>query len=100
MSSVRVCLGTTKEYAESLDPLSDLPDSIDEFVHPEHKYSWLKMVNTASNQFLFGDRKYVTQGVSNHALQASIVPVTSQLQQVNYDRLPSLPEASQLVEAH
>jgi hypothetical protein len=32
----------TKEYAESLDPLSDLPDSVDEFVHPERKYSWLK----------------------------------------------------------
>jgi hypothetical protein len=32
----------TREYAESLDPLSDLPDSIDEFVHPERKYSWLK----------------------------------------------------------
>ena len=32
----------TKEYAESLDPLSDLPDSIDEFVHPERKYAWLK----------------------------------------------------------
>ena len=26
--------GWTKEYAESLDPLSDIPDSIDEFVHP------------------------------------------------------------------
>ena len=32
----------TNEYAESLDPLSDLPDSIDEFVHPERKYAWLK----------------------------------------------------------
>jgi hypothetical protein len=32
----------TDEYAESLDPLSDLPDSIDEFVHPERKYAWLK----------------------------------------------------------
>ena len=32
----------TREYAESLDPLSDLPDSIDEFVHPERKYPWLK----------------------------------------------------------
>jgi hypothetical protein len=30
----------TNEYAESLDPLSDLPDSIDEFVHPERKYAW------------------------------------------------------------
>jgi hypothetical protein len=32
----------TNQYAESLDPLSDLPDSIDEFVHPERKYAWLK----------------------------------------------------------
>jgi hypothetical protein len=32
----------TKEYAELLDPLSDIPDSIDEFVHPEHEYPWLK----------------------------------------------------------
>ena len=32
----------TNEYAESLDPLSDLPDSIDEFVHLERKYAWLK----------------------------------------------------------
>lgn len=32
----------TKEYSESLDPLSDLPDSIEEFVHPERKYAWLK----------------------------------------------------------
>jgi hypothetical protein len=32
----------TNQYAESLDPLSDLPDSIDEFVHPERKYTWLK----------------------------------------------------------
>ena len=32
----------TNEYAESLDPISDLPDSIDEFVHPERKYAWLK----------------------------------------------------------
>jgi hypothetical protein len=32
----------TEEYAESLDPLSGLPDSIDEFLHPERKYTWLK----------------------------------------------------------
>jgi hypothetical protein len=32
----------TNEYAESLDPFSDLPDSVDEFVHPERKYAWLK----------------------------------------------------------
>ena len=32
----------SKEFAESLDPLSDLPDSIDEFVHPERRYTSLK----------------------------------------------------------
>ncbi len=32
----------TKEYADSLDPLSDLPEAIDEFVRPESKYWWLK----------------------------------------------------------
>ncbi len=32
----------TREYADSLDPLSDLPEAIDEFVRPESKYSWLK----------------------------------------------------------
>jgi hypothetical protein len=30
----------TTKYAEFLDPLSDLPDSIAEFVHPERRYSW------------------------------------------------------------
>ncbi len=39
---IQQLVGWTKEYAESLDPLSNLPDSIDEFVHPEHKYAWLK----------------------------------------------------------
>ncbi len=32
----------TREYAESLDPLSDLPEAIDEFVRLESKYWWLK----------------------------------------------------------
>ena len=32
----------TREYADSLDPLSDLPEAIDEFVRPESKYSSLK----------------------------------------------------------
>lgn len=41
-SDIQQVLDWTKEYAESLDPLSDLPDSIEEFVHPEHKYGWLK----------------------------------------------------------
>ena len=30
----------TKEYADSLDPLSDLPDAIEEFVRPESKHWW------------------------------------------------------------
>jgi hypothetical protein len=32
----------TEEYAESLDPLSDLPEAIEEFVRSESKYWWLK----------------------------------------------------------
>ena len=32
----------TTRYADFLDPLTDIPDSIDEFVHPERKYPWLK----------------------------------------------------------
>ena len=32
----------TREYADSLDPLSDLPEAIEEFVRPESKYGWLK----------------------------------------------------------
>jgi len=32
----------TNEYAESLDPLSDLPDSVDGFVDPGKRYSRLK----------------------------------------------------------
>jgi hypothetical protein len=32
----------TKEYADSLDPLSDLPEAIEEFVRPESKYWWLE----------------------------------------------------------
>jgi hypothetical protein len=31
----------TIKYAEFLDPLSDLPDSIAEFIHPERRYPWL-----------------------------------------------------------
>ena len=31
----------TAKYADFLDPLSDLPDSIAEFVHPERRYPWL-----------------------------------------------------------
>jgi hypothetical protein len=32
----------TIKYADLLDPLTDLPDSVDEFVHPEKKYPWMK----------------------------------------------------------
>lgn len=32
----------TREYADSLDPLSDLPEAIDVFVRPESTYGWLK----------------------------------------------------------
>jgi Nucleotidyl transferase AbiEii toxin, Type IV TA system len=32
----------TREYADSLDPLSDLPAAIEEFVRPESKYWWLE----------------------------------------------------------
>jgi len=32
----------TREYADSLDPLCDLPDAIEEFVHPESKYWWVE----------------------------------------------------------
>ena len=39
---VQQALDWISEYAESLDPLFDLPDSIDEFVHPERRYPWLK----------------------------------------------------------
>ena len=30
------------EYADSLDPLSDLPEAVEEFVRPESKYCWLE----------------------------------------------------------
>jgi len=32
----------TREYADSLDPLCDLPEAIEEFVRPESKYGWLE----------------------------------------------------------
>jgi hypothetical protein len=31
----------TREYADSLDPLCDLPEAIEEFVRPESKYWWM-----------------------------------------------------------
>jgi hypothetical protein len=39
---IQQVLDWTNEYADSLDPFLDLLDSIDEFVHPERKYAWLK----------------------------------------------------------
>ena len=32
----------TREYADSLDPLCDLPEAIEEFVRPDSKYWWLE----------------------------------------------------------
>lgn len=39
-SAIQQVTAWTEEYADTLDPLSELPDSIDEFVHPERKYAW------------------------------------------------------------
>ena len=39
---IQQVLDWTAKYADLLNPLADLPDSIDEFVHPEQKYPWLK----------------------------------------------------------
>lgn len=41
---IQQVLDWTTKYADLLDPLTDLPDSVDEFVHPERKYPWLKHV--------------------------------------------------------
>jgi hypothetical protein len=38
---IQQVLDWTDEYAESLDPLTDLPGSIDEFAHPEKRNPWL-----------------------------------------------------------
>jgi hypothetical protein len=40
-NDIQQVVNWTTEYAEFLDPLSDLTDSIAEFVHPERRYSWL-----------------------------------------------------------
>ena len=42
-SDIQQVVDWTREYAEFLDPFSDLPDSIDEFVHPEKRYPWLNL---------------------------------------------------------
>ena len=39
---IQQVLDWTTKYADFLDPLTDLPDSVDEFAHPERKYPWLK----------------------------------------------------------
>lgn len=39
---IQQVLDWTIKYADLLDPLTDLPDSVDEFTHPELKYPWLK----------------------------------------------------------
>ena len=39
---IRQVADWSREYADSLDPLSDLPAAIDEFVRPESTYGWLK----------------------------------------------------------
>jgi len=31
-----------RRYADTVDPLFDLPEAIEEFVRPESKYSWLE----------------------------------------------------------
>ncbi len=41
-NDVQKVLDWTKEYADSLDPLSDLPEAVEEFVRPESKYWWFK----------------------------------------------------------
>jgi hypothetical protein len=39
---IQQVLEWSEKYADFLDPLTDLPESIDEFVHPERKYPWMK----------------------------------------------------------
>jgi len=39
---IREVVDWTREYADSLDPLSDLPEAVEEFVRPESKYWWLE----------------------------------------------------------
>lgn len=41
-SEIQQVLDWTTNYADFLDPLTDLPGSMEEFVHPELKYPWLK----------------------------------------------------------
>jgi hypothetical protein len=39
---IQQVLEWSEKYADFLDPLTDLPDAVDEFVHPERKYPWMK----------------------------------------------------------
>jgi hypothetical protein len=41
-NDIQQVLDWTTKYADALDPLTDLPDSLEEFVHSEPKYPWLK----------------------------------------------------------
>jgi len=41
-NEIQQVLDWTTKYADFLDPLTDLPGSVEEFVHPELKYPWLK----------------------------------------------------------
>ena len=41
-NEIQQVLDWTTKYADLLDPLTDLSDSIDEFVHPEQKYPWMR----------------------------------------------------------
>ncbi|MGC2198453.1 MAG: hypothetical protein WA628_27525 [Terriglobales bacterium] len=41
---IQQVLDWTTKYADLLDPLADLPGSVEEFVHPELKYPWLKRI--------------------------------------------------------
>jgi hypothetical protein len=40
-NDVQLVIDWTNQYADSLDPLCDLPQSVSEFVRPEEAYSWL-----------------------------------------------------------
>jgi len=41
-ADIRQVIEWTKEYADLLDPLTDIPEAIEEFVRPESRYWWLK----------------------------------------------------------
>ena len=41
-TDIQHVVGWTMEYADLLDPLTDIHEAIEEFVRPESKYWWLK----------------------------------------------------------